>query len=214
MSQQGSTPVDPRIDRANDVIDRLFALDETVANARAFCALLQDLHSRDLSVVHEPHITAVTMVRAGILRAAIGAIMACLDREDSRGNRASVGQILNLLSDADLVAVFPEHGEPPAPGVAALQRANSFYSALVTDDLFQRGRRLRNDMIAHTLMTIDPTPTVTYKTIYGLHSAAEQLVTDLYQVCYRGRPRFIDHRASVNEHAEVFWDTYFAGMRL
>ena len=200
------------IARANDVIDRLFALDETVTNARAFCSLLEDLHARDLSVVQEPHVAVITMVRAGILRAAIGTVMACLDREDSRGNRASVGQILDLLRDADLVAVFPEPGQPADLGLAALQRANSAYSALVAGDLFLRGRRLRNDMIAHTLMTIDPTPTFTYEIIYALHDAAARLVTDLYQVCYRGNPRFLDHQTNLTERAKVFWDTYFDGM--
>jgi hypothetical protein len=212
MSQQDHTVAGPLIARANDVIDRLFALDETVTNARAFRSLLEDLHARDLSVVRGPHVTAITMVRAGILRATIGTVMACLDSRDSRGNRASVGQILNLLRDADLVAVFLKPGQPADLGVAALQRANSDYSALVVGDLFLRGRRIRNDMIAHTLMTVDPTPTVTYETIYALHDAAERLVADLYQVCYRGSPPFLDHQASLTEHAKVFWDTYFDGM--
>ena len=39
------------IDRANDISERLFALDEAVANARAFRALLEELHRHDLSVV-------------------------------------------------------------------------------------------------------------------------------------------------------------------
>lgn len=43
------------IDRANDVLARVFALDEAIANARACRALLEDLHSRDLTVVTEPH---------------------------------------------------------------------------------------------------------------------------------------------------------------
>ncbi len=96
------------IDRANEVIDRLFALDQVIANARAFRALLEDLHARDLSVVSGPHVTAISIVRAGILRAAIGTTMACLDPEDRRGNRASVGQILHMLKNAELVAVFLE----------------------------------------------------------------------------------------------------------
>ena len=67
-------------------------------------------------------------------------------------------------------------------------------------------------MIGHTLMTVDPTPAVTYETIYALHDAAERLVADLYQVCYRGTPRFLDHQVSLIERAKVFWDTYFDGM--
>ena len=45
--------------------------------------------------------TAITMVRAGLLRAAISTVMACLDPSDRRGNRASVGEILDLLQDED-----------------------------------------------------------------------------------------------------------------
>jgi hypothetical protein len=70
--------------RANGIIDRLFALDEEVANGRAFRALLEDLRARDLSVVKEPHIAAIAVVRAGILRAFISSVMACLDRSDWR----------------------------------------------------------------------------------------------------------------------------------
>lgn len=52
------TMTDPAlIARANEIIDRLFALDEEVANGRAFRALLEDLHARDLSVVKEPSIS-------------------------------------------------------------------------------------------------------------------------------------------------------------
>jgi hypothetical protein len=80
------------IARANKIIDRLFALDEEIANGRAFRALLEDLHARDLSVVKEPHIAAITVVRAAILRAVISSVVACLDRGDRRRNRASIGQ--------------------------------------------------------------------------------------------------------------------------
>src|SRR5262245_23436577 len=111
MAAAGECPAQPnmhdqRLDRANDVIDRLSTLDETVANSGAFCALLENLHRRDLKGVREPHIAAIHVVRAGILRGAIGAVMACLDPSDWRGNRASVGQILAMLKDATLAAVF------------------------------------------------------------------------------------------------------------
>jgi AbiU2 len=200
------------IDRANDVIGRLFALDEAITNTRAFRALLEDLHARDLSVVKEPHVTAITMVRAAILRSALGAIMACLDPKDWRGNRASVGQIIDLLKDEKLVAVFPEPGTAKDSGVAALQRVTRDYDALIKGVAFEHGRQLRNDAIAHLLIPDERTPDVTYETIFSLHDAAERLVTSLYQVCDRGKPRYPDHLASLTEHAKVFWDTYFAGM--
>lgn len=50
---------------------RMFELEKAVANARAFRTLLEDLHRRDLSSVREPHIFAIHMLRAAILRSAM-----------------------------------------------------------------------------------------------------------------------------------------------
>ena len=109
------------------------------------------------------------MARAGILRAAIGSVMACLDPTDRRGNRASVGQILEMLrNDEAVVAVFPETCQPPEPGKAALRKILEAYDGLLQSDLFAQGRRLRNDAIAHVLITAQPTPTVSYETVYKL----------------------------------------------
>src|SRR5882672_3525661 len=98
--------LDPALrERANEVLERLFLLDEAVANARVFRAYLEELHRRDLPSVKEPHVSAIAMARAGVLRSAITAVMACLDRSDSRGNRASIGQILRMLEDSAVAAV-------------------------------------------------------------------------------------------------------------
>jgi hypothetical protein len=156
--------------------------------------------------VKEPHIAAITVVRAGILRALISSVVACLDRGDRRGNRASVGQILDLLEDAEVVAVFKT-------GTAALQRVKDEYVNLVESELFERGRSLRNRAIAHLLTTNAPTATSTYKTFYDLHDAAERLTIGLFEACGRGEPTFHGHRATLTAHARIFWDTYFAGMR-
>ena len=48
--------------------------------------------------------------------------MACLDPSDRRGNRASVGQIIDMLKDAEIVAVFAEPvgaGRAPLEGTAS-----------------------------------------------------------------------------------------------
>ncbi len=84
------------IDRTNEVIKYLHALDLAMANAGGFRALLEELDARELSQVTGPQVQAIHMVRAGIVRAAVGTIMACLDPEDGRRNRASVRQILDL----------------------------------------------------------------------------------------------------------------------
>jgi hypothetical protein len=205
--------IDPGLrDRADEVLERLFALDEAVANARAFRAILEDLHGRDLSVVKAPHVAAMAMVRAGTLRAMIGTIMACLDRSDRRGNRASVGQILDMLNDPVLAAVFPEGPRAAASQPELLEQARQDYATLQDSDLMQRGRRLRDDAIAHILVRDDPTPVVSYETLYELHDAAERLIALLYKVCDRGTPQYLGHQTGLAENAKVFWDTYFVGM--
>jgi hypothetical protein len=74
--------------RANEVIDRLFALNEAMESADAFCAYLKELNARDVLVkqylvkpsdVGARHVLSIRWVHAGILRAAIGTITACLD---------------------------------------------------------------------------------------------------------------------------------------
>jgi hypothetical protein len=206
--------LDPAIrDCANNVIDRLFALDEFVANARAFRSFLEDLHARELTVVQEPHVAAIHIIRAAILRSTIGTVMACLDPADPRGNRASLGQILALLDDAAVVDAFREPGGISATAQAtALAQARTDYIALKASDLFESGRRLRNEGVAHVLLMQTPLPSVTYETVYRLDDEAERLTAALYQVCQRGKPLFQERRQGFEASAKVFWDTYFREM--
>lgn len=177
--------------------------------------MLEDLHARDLTIVKEPHVGAIKKVRAGILRALVGTVMACLDPSDRRGNRASVGQILDMLNDPELVAVFREPGGiSAAPQGKALDHVRGDYNTVTRGDLFDRGKRLRNEGIAHILMTSTPTPIVPYETIYALQGEPERLVTALYRMCDRGKPQFDEHRPTFEASAKVFWDTYFQGMQM
>jgi hypothetical protein len=173
---------------------------------------LEDLHGRDLSNVEEPHVSAITMVRAGILRSAIGAIMACLDRDDWRGNRAGVGQIIELLNDKSVAQSLPEDKRKVVALDVALQHAKTDFDSLLQSDMFQRGRRLRDDAIAHILIRDDRPPDLTYQTIYALCVRAEELVSQLYAVCDRGTPQFVDQKLATSDKARLFWDTYFKGM--
>jgi hypothetical protein len=195
--------------RANELIGRLFALDEAMANVDAFCALLKDLNARDLSVVKPPHIGPIHMVRAGILRATIGTIMACLDPKDRRGNRAIIGQVLETLNDKTRVDLFVRPGQG---STTALQQARGSYEDLLKSDLLDHGRRLRNNAVAHILIPDTPTPTVHYEDVYDLRDVAERIVTDLFAACGRGEPNCLATRARMAEQAKVFWDTYFLGM--
>lgn len=210
---------DPKlVARANEVIDRLFALNEAMESADAFCAYLKELNARDVLVkqylvkpsdVGAAHVLSIRWVHAGILRAAVGTITACLDPEDSRrGNRASVGQIIQLLKDKTLVDLFAGAGQG---STGSLQQARERYEALLKDDLFDRAKRLRNDVVAHNLIPDTPTPNVHYEDVYDLRDAAEQIVTDLFAACVRDKPNCLALRAGTDEQAKLFWDTYERG---
>jgi hypothetical protein len=180
------------------VLRRLTALDREVRNLDAFCALLKDLNVRlvaEKTVVKAPHANVIVMVRAGILRAAIGTVMACLDPAE-RGNRASVGGILGLLE-----------------GEAALQQVRESHEGVRKDPLFERVKRLRDD-VAHNLDREDAgtlTP-VEYRDLFELAERAERIVVQLFTACNR-RPEFVHHLQNTADHAKVFWDTYFLGMQ-
>jgi hypothetical protein len=200
------------IARVNEeVLDPLSDLADAMINVDAFCALLSDLHARDLPNVEKSHGVAIRMVRAGILRAAIGTVMACLDPPDprGRGNRAGVGQILDTLKDPTLANFFATLGQGST--TAALQRARRAYEDLQKRDSYKRVKRLRDKAVGHILNT--PAPEVEYEAIYELRDGAEQIITDLYAACgRRTRPSFLHYRAQTVGHSKVFWDTYFLGM--
>jgi hypothetical protein len=177
---------------AKKVRSRLIALDREMKNLDAFCVLLKDLNAHDLSAVKGPHVAAITMVRAGILRGAIAAVMACLERLG--GDRASVGEILGLLPDA-----------------AAFQRVRESHEGVRKSPLFDRVKRLRDD-IAHNLVREDAQTPVHYEDVYKLADIAEKIVVQLFKACGRGTPEFLDYRMRTAEHAKIFWDTYFLGM--
>ncbi len=203
------------VERANKVIGRLFVLNEAMESADAFCAYLKELTAHSVLVteylvtpsdVAAKHVAATRWVHAGIVRAAIGTIMACLDPEDSRrGNRASVGQIIEALKDKTLADYFASAGQG---STAALQQARESYDELVKGDLFDRAKWLRHDMVGHILIRDTPTPKVRYEDIYDLRDAAERIVTDLIAACGRQKPK----PAPVAEQAKFFWDTYLLGM--
>jgi hypothetical protein len=127
-----------------------------------------------------------------------------------RGNRASVGQILGALKDTALVDYLTSAGQG---STAALQQARECYETLQNDDLFERGRRLRHEVVAHNLMRkADAVTPVVYGDIYKLADIAERIAIELYAACGRGKPSCLDWRERTAEQAKLFWDTYFSGM--
>ena len=173
----------------------------------AFCALLKDLNARPL--VGEPHASAIAMVRAGILRGAIGAVMACVDPPDRRDNRASIGQILDTLKDTTLADFF---ATPRQGSTMALQEARKWYQDLRANGSYKRVKRLRDKAVAHTLNTSPPE--ARYEDVYKLAEIAEEIMVQLFAACGHGPPEFLGSRLRTAKHAKIFWDTYFLGIEV
>jgi len=201
---------------ADDVIERLVTAAKTLDNARAFRAFVEDLHRRDLTVVQGARAGAIIVARASFVRSTISAIMAVLDPPDYRGNRASIGQILRLLEDPNVAAALTDHaarfGQPAesragAPTIASVGAA---WDRVRKDDRYNRAKDLRNDLLAHVLVSEHPTPTVPYEDIFSLHDDAHRMVADLLELCLP-HYHFVS-RLALEHQAKVFWDTYFAGM--
>lgn len=202
------TPLDPAaVAAANAIMDRLEPLALTLANARGFRAVLEDLRGRDLSAVREPHIGAVHLVRAGILRAAIGTIMAALDRPGR--DRASVGQVIKMFDSVDL-SILADRWPDAAFGPTELQRAKDDWAALLATPEFQDCKDFRDGTVGHTLMMA--MPTVPNQAYFRLHDAAEGLALRFFSICGFGKPAFREHEARLTASAKTFWDTHWKGM--
>ena len=202
------TPIDPAArDLANEIMKRLDALALTLTNARGFRVWIEELHSRDLSVVKPPHVDAIHMTRAGMLRAAITSIMAALDTKSR--DRASVGQIIHMLEELDLSTLayrWPHAGF----GAATLQQAKADWQAILQGPDYSDCKAHRDNMVAHTLMLA--TPVIENQAFFRLHDAAERVGSLLFDVCGYGRPSFVAQKAGLATNAKVFWDTYWRGM--
>jgi hypothetical protein len=89
--------------------------------------------------------------------------------------------------------------------LAALQEVRHYYDALLAGDLFDRGRRLRNEAITHLVVPATPTPTMDYDAIYQIDDAAEELALKLCAVVGFGRPEFIEQRHPLTVLAHLPW---------
>ena len=197
------------LDRANDLLDRVGKLDDAVTNLQAFRSLVEDLNARiDLPPLG---VDPIRMVQASILRSTIALIVAILD---SKGrDRASLGQIVELLKDRTLVEFFlKEHGQSGTDAMSRkLCELCNDYHQIYTAQSFRWVQQLRNVEIGHLLM-VAPIPTVRYSDVYTLADEIERQVIALYEgLGMASPPNFIASTMQAVEHAKLFWQTYFAG---
>jgi hypothetical protein len=197
-------------DRVNEVLTRVFALDEAAKNVRAFRCLLEALHECDLSLATGKQVHAIRAARAAILRATISGAMAILDAPG--GDRNSVGQVIKMLGASDVPEYLSQH---PLAGVRPLDAptlsdVKQEYDAFRAGDTYRAVRALRDNKIAHDLALT--TPTVEYAMTYEVHDMAEKFVTELHRICGRHPPDFLEREVLSMEYARLFWRTYFDGM--
>jgi hypothetical protein len=202
------------IDRVNDVLERLYKLDDALSTLHGFRSLLEDLNSLSPIPLPRGQLHVVATVRAAILRSAIALAVATLERTDSRGNLASLGQILKLLQD-EPVADFLSKPHPLRDAKPIWQKVTDalmLYAKVIKGDIFDRVQRLRHDQIGHLLVRDEPVPTVEYADVFALIDEIETLMTLIYDGMGIGPPRFTHEKTKTAEEASRFWRTYLAGI--
>jgi hypothetical protein len=189
------------------VLYRVRTLDTGLTNARAFRCFLEELRRRRIITTAQPHLQALGVIRAGLLRGVIGCVMSCLDSADRRGNRASVGQVLELLSNMnEWPSAFSSE--------VKFKKAQEDYNTLVKSDIFERSKRLRTENVAHLLDAHTPTADVEHDDIFELDDEAERLGRELFEICgLLSAPHFVAQRQLLDQRAKLFWDTYIRGMK-
>ena len=151
-------------------------------------------------------------MRAAILRSAIALAVAILD---SKGrDRASLGQITELLKDTTLVEFFlKSRGQGGAANAMRkkLQEVCNCYQKLYSEQPFQRVQQLRHDEIGHLLKREQPTPTSQHPDVFAITDEIERQVVMLHEGLGMQSPQFVPLKKQAVEQAKLFWDTYFAG---
>jgi hypothetical protein len=194
--------------RANEILERVRRLDDAVAQLCFYRNLLEDLNSR--LPIHLPadHFYAVCDVRAAVLRSAIGLSVAVLDSTDSRGNRASVGHIVQLLKDQHVVDYLSEND---LNRKQKLNDAKVHYDRVFREPLVKRVQGLRHNEIAHLLIRKIPDLPVEYTDVFTLADQVETLVLTLHEGV-GWVPHFVESKNKATERAMLFWQAYFAGV--
>lgn len=201
--------------RADEVYEIAMMLDEAAINARAFRMLLGNLTGRARTAEESRHEIGLQMVRAALVRAQITAIVAMLDASDKRGNRASLGHILKLLDDADLVATLthPDPFDRNPANADQLKELHVQYNRIVESDVYRRIKDLRNRAIAH-LLRLDSTETAVQNfDVSSIQDQVEELVAALFHGLGYGEPQFVSRGDMIRDSATLFWETYFLGLR-
>jgi len=198
------------IRHANELILRAGDLDDAVSNLLAFKCMLVALEARVPLVLPPSHLQALGVSRAALLRSAIGCTIAILDQPGTRGDRASLGQILKWLDDNEYAALLvkPKPGRPREPSHHQLCCVRDRYRRLCDSDTWRNIKSLRHS-IAHLLVQSEAEPQETNRrNLYLLADEIEKCVAELFHGIGLPSPEFAQRRQSLADAAVQFWNTY------
>jgi hypothetical protein len=188
--------------RANCVIERAIELHDHADELRAYQRLLQKAFSDPIRL-DRPHQRALRVVRAGVLRSAIGLVCAILGEVGE--DRANLKQIFAMLDEQAVAECLTDPDLPrmPRPDRKKLEAARTRRERLATSDEYRRVRPLRNSL-AHLLGEVD---TVENSEVFWLADQIDACVTELFQGIGLAR------RSSSfsEEDAVLFRETYLRG---
>jgi hypothetical protein len=199
------------LERANSLLEAADKLDDATANLHAFRSFLENLNARTPIVLPPPHLQAIAVVRAGLLRSAIALIVAILDSQGS--DRASLGQISETFKDKTFVQFLANtlyKGRGAVIDEQILQDLCDRHHQIYTSPQFKRVRQLRHDEIGHILIRETPAETVDYADTFALADEIEYQVIMSHEGLGILTPNFIDERKNTDARATMFWDTYLA----
>ena len=201
------------VDRANDVLERAELIDDGFSDLHAYRSLLLELNRRLPIELPPEQVRAISIVRSATLRSAIGLAVAILDPTDRRGNRASLGHVLEALKDkavADyLFSSDPRGRAKPIP--ERLNEVRTEYERIRSSPLLLRIKNLRHGKIAHLLTGVEPDRSVEYSDIFVLVDQIEKMLVTLYEGFGMGPPHFLRLKERTSMDSNLFWYTYLAG---
>jgi hypothetical protein len=201
-----SQPMDV-LERANAVLERALKLDEAFDVLHAFRSLLENLKSRGSILLPREQLLTAAIVRASLLRSAIGVAVAILDAPDPRRrNRAGFGEILVLLKGKSVVDLLTS-SDPMGSRRRKLSEVRHHYNKLVKTPLFSRVRDLRHNEIGHLLISDEPIERVEYNDVLAITDEIEALLVSLFEGLDRS-PAFIEKKKQAIEGARLFWDAF------
>jgi hypothetical protein len=201
-------------ERANKIIDSLDLLADAIEEGITFGLH----HGQSIGPVLDrgtkEDFESQIGVRAAITRAEVANIVAIFEREDGKGSLGSLGYVFAAMKDQGLQALLlsTRHGQHANPNRKKFIEAQRLYKKVDKSDALRRVRALRHGGLAHIIRKTSK-EIVFNQELVKLLDDAERIVTLLFQGFGLRDPRYIGVRDTLVLRAQLFWDTYKAGLQ-